>query len=76
MELEQELLQDDTQMPVYAAFETPELMEIYEMVLAQSPSTEIHSATEGENLFCCRLLKLIDLLLYIFFVKYIIYGIY
>lgn len=47
LELEKELQQDDTQMPVYASFETPELMEIYESIIAQAPAAEAQSATEG-----------------------------
>jgi hypothetical protein len=48
MELELELLQEETQLPVYFTPETPELLEIYEDIKHSSTSDQAASATQGK----------------------------
>jgi len=50
-ELEQDLLAEETQLPVYFTHETPELMSVYDDISKSVGANSAGSAAEGEKLF-------------------------
>jgi len=50
-ELEQDLLAEETQLPVYFTHETPELMSVYDDISKSVSANSAGSAAEGERLF-------------------------
>jgi len=51
-ELEQDLLVEETQLPVYFTHETPELMSVYDDISKSVSANSAGSATEGGELVC------------------------
>jgi len=51
-ELEQDLLAEETQLPVYFTHETPELMSVYDDISKSVSANSAGSAAEGERLVC------------------------
>lgn len=49
MELEQDLMEEESQTPVYFAYETPELNGIYDSIKRLSNSDAAESAFEGSS---------------------------
>jgi len=51
-ELEQDLLAEETQLPVYFTHETPELMSVYDDISKSVSANSAGSAAEGDRLVC------------------------
>ena len=51
-ELEQDLLAEETQLPVYFTHETPELMSVYDDISKTVSANSAGSAAEGEVVVC------------------------
>jgi len=63
-ELEQDLLQEETQLPVFFTHETPELMSIYNDISKSVGANNPGSTAEGDLLktqLCCPCLKILSI---------------
>jgi len=63
-ELEQDLLQEETQLPVFFTHETPELMSIYNDISKSVGANNPGSAAEGDLLqtqLCCSCRKILSI---------------